>query len=273
MGITSEVDKLKMVWRNTGLWTLPESSKYVGGCNVSPARPQRGLLKAEESLEAMMKKRRYLPIAAIAAVTLVVAGCSSGGDDDDAMETSGMVMEQPMPTPSEQLTAANAAVAAAEASVMAAITHAERAAAYTELAAAVQMLADAESIPENVLAALRLRVDEAESDLDDAETAALNLRAAIDAVKAAETAADALGADADQAAIGLAKALVATAKTAVDALDAADSARLSSQVASADTMVTAGSGHSGWPDGGRGGDRSGGYESDGHRRGGRPDGH
>ena len=52
-------------------------------------------------------------------------------------------------------------------------------------------------------------------------------------------AADGLGDDADQDAVDAARTLVTTAQTAVDALGADDQARLSSQVASANTMVTA----------------------------------
>ena len=47
----------------------------------------------KESLEVMMEKRRYLPIAAIAAVALVAAACSSS---DDAVESVGPVVP-PMP--------------------------------------------------------------------------------------------------------------------------------------------------------------------------------
>ena len=61
----------------------------------------------------------------------------------------------------------------------------------------------------------------------------------MDAINAAQMAADGLGDDADQDAVDAARTLVTAAQTAVNALGADDKARLSSQVASANTMVTA----------------------------------
>ena len=142
------------------------------------------------------------------------------------------------PTPAEQLAAAEKAVSDAEAAVANAATAADRAAAYTQLAQAEQALAAAKALPDNVLADLRQRLADAESDLDDASTAATNLRNAVDAINAARTAADGLGDDADQDAIDTARTLVTAAQTAVDALDTDDSARLQSQLDDVDNTVT-----------------------------------
>ena len=161
-------------------------------------------------------------------------------DSETAMLLAGLAVDMlPEPTPAEQLAAAQTAVSDAEAAVAVAATAAERASAYAQLAAAEQMLAEAEAIPENVLTALRQRLAEAEDDLDEAETAAMNLRDAVDAINAAQTAAAALDADSDQAAVDAASALVTAAHNAVSALDADDQARLSSQVSSANYMVMA----------------------------------
>ena len=177
--------------------------------------------------------RSLMAACSIVALSAVMYGCVHNGDDPVAdMEEMPMEPEQ---TPAEQLAAAQTAVSDAEAAVAAATNATERAAAYGQLAAAEQMLATAEAIPENVLAALRQRLADAEDDLDDAEA----LRTAIDAVNAAEMAAGALDADSDQAAVTAAMGLVTAAQTAVNALGADDQARLSSQVSSANYMVMA----------------------------------
>ena len=46
----------------------------------------------------MMKKRRFLPIAAIAAVALVAAACGGGGDDDAMVDDGGDMTTPPAPT-------------------------------------------------------------------------------------------------------------------------------------------------------------------------------
>ena len=168
-----------------------------------------------------------------------LAACGGGGSTSMTMDDTTPPVEMPMPTPAEQLAAAQMAVSDAEEAVAAATDATERAAAYGQLAAAEQMLAEAETIPENVLAALRQRLADAESDLGEAETAATNLRNALDAVNAAEEAAAALDADSDQAAVTAAMALVTAAHNAVNALDADDQDRLSSQVYGANNMVMA----------------------------------
>ena len=178
--------------------------------------------------------RSLLAACSIVALSAVMYGCVHSGDN--GADTGGDTgVEEPMQTPAEQLAAANTAVENAEAAVAAATNATERAAAYAQLAAAEQMLADAESIPENVLAALRQRLGEAEDDLDAAE----DLRTAIDAANAAQMAAGALDDDSDQAAVTAAMGLVTAAQTAVDALGADDMARLQGQLDSVSAMVTA----------------------------------
>ena len=186
--------------------------------------------------------RKLTTVCCAAVLALGLAACGSSSDDDNQadMNGNGDGMEMPAPpTAAEQLAAAQTAVSDAEDAVAAATTAAERASAYSQLAAAEQTLAEAEVIPENVLTALRQRLAEAEGDLDEAETAAMNLRDAVDAINAAQTAAGALDADSDQAAVEAASALVTAAHNAVNALDADDQARLSSQVSSANYMVMA----------------------------------
>ena len=186
--------------------------------------------------------RKLTTVCCAAVLALGLAACGSSSDDDNQadMNGNGDGMEMPAPpTAAEQLAAAQTAVSDAEDAVAAATTAAERASAYSQLAAAEQTLAEAEVIPENVLTALRQRLAEAEGDLDEAETAAMNLRDAVDAINAAQTAAGALDADSDQTAVDAASALVTAAHNAVNALDADDQARLSSQVSSANYMVMA----------------------------------
>ena len=145
----------------------------------------------------MMKKRRYLPVAAIAAVALVAAACGGGGDDD-AMETSGMDMEQLMePTPVEQLMAAEAGLTAAQMAVNNLAPDAtpdEIGAAHAGLATARQALAAAENLPENLAAsqmsdvaglisAAQMLVDALTAMSSDEDVATANA-----AVMAAETA-------------------------------------------------------------------------------------
>ena len=186
----------------------------------------------------MSINRKLMTVCCAAVLALGLAACGSS-DDDTADTTPTTEMPEPMQTPAEQLAAARMAVEDAEAAVAAAATAADRASAYTQLAAAQQLLADAESIPENVLADLQQRLTDAEDDLGEANTAATNLRAAVDAINAARAAAAALDADSDQAAVTAAGDLVTDAQTAVDALGADDQARLQSQVNGSNYMVMA----------------------------------
>ena len=200
------------------------------------------ILDIKESLEKMSMYKNLMMVCCAAVLALGLAACGSSSDDDGqmGMDGNGDGMEMPAPpTAAEQLAAAQTAVSDAEDAVAAATTAAERASAYSQLAAAEQTLAEAEVIPENVLTALRQRLAEAEGDLDEAETAAMNLRDAVDAINAARMAAAALDADSDQAAVDAASALVTAAHNAVNALGADDQTRLSSQVSSANYMVMA----------------------------------
>lgn len=170
------------------------------------------------------------------AAAFALAACGGGGGGVTSMTPSEPPpMEQP--TPAEQLAAAEKAVADAEAAVAAATTAAEHSAAYSQLAMAEQALAAANALPENVLADLRQRLADAESDLNDAETAATNLRNAVSAINAARTAVDGLGSDATADDVTAANALVMAARAALANLGADDAARLEAQVGALETEI------------------------------------
>ena len=188
-------------------------------------------------LKQLMSRFHVVALALMFAVT--VAGCGGGSSTSTAdMDGDGMAMPGPMPTPAELLATAQEAVDTAQMAVdgfTATTTPADRAVAYSALAKAQAALAEAEGLPDNVLQGLRDQVTALATQLTDAT----NFRAAIDAVNAARMEAAGLDADSDQAAIDAARTLVTAAQTAVSALDADDSARLSSQVSNANYMVMA----------------------------------
>ena len=168
---------------------------YVDGRPEYQPRPlvsKRGLFKTEEYLEAMIEKRKFLPIAAIAAVALTVSACGGGGDSMSIMDmdkdetTTGPSVADLFATAQESRTDADAAAAAAAAAVETAL---ETAGEFTTSSVA-----------------------------GDSMTATMNAQAILDADAAAKQAVT----DAEDA-----LAAAETAKTAAEALDDANAHKTS----------------------------------------------
>ena len=139
-----------------------------------------------------------------------------------------------------QLAVATAAVEAAQMLIDAVdddSTPAEVGAAHAALQRAKQALAAAQNLSDNLRASLQSRIDMLTSQLDDTNTAAMNLRDAQDAINAARAAVDALGDDATSEAAEAANSLVGTARAALANLTDEDAARLEGQVAALESEV------------------------------------
>ena len=137
------------------LCTQPESScTLTADLNTNPRPPvsKRGLFKTEEYLEAMIEKRKFLPIAAIAAVALTVSACGGGGDSMSMMDGDGMdpTMTEPAgPSVADLFAAAHNARGDADAAAEAAAQAVKDAVMYSTMYTAAAVHGDSMTAAEN----------------------------------------------------------------------------------------------------------------------------
>ena len=168
---------------------------------------------------------KFYVFALAALFTVVVSGCSGGGGGRDPVAMAPPTMEstpdEPMePTPAEQLATANTALETAQAAVAALTstsTAEEAAAAYGALAAARTAVHAATNLPANQIAALQAQIDMLTTQLDTANTVAMQAVSVKEALATATAAIDGLTDESTDMDVEAARTAVGDAQAALAA--------------------------------------------------------